>query len=134
MDEPLDAAWRELCDAAKHASMHAHAPYSKFRVGAAVRSDAGTIHTGCNVENASYGATLCAERVAVGKLICAGERGIVAVAIFAEADPPAMPCGVCRQTLAEFAPDVAIMVLSNTAVRKVTLSELFPEPFVFNRP
>ena len=81
----------------------AHAPYSKFRVGAAVADEAGRIHVGCNVENASYGLTVCAERNAVAAAVAAGARRIVAVAVASGSRPPASPCGACRQVLAEFA-------------------------------
>ncbi len=92
-----------LLKAAAAAARHAHCPYSRFRVGAAVLTDDNRVFTGCNVENSSYGLTVCAERNAVGAAVSAGAKRISAVAIVAGARDPAMPCGACRQVLAEFA-------------------------------
>jgi cytidine deaminase len=92
-----------LLAAAAAAMRNAHAPYSKFRVGAAVRTEDGRIFAGCNVENASYGLTICAERNAVFAAVAAGAKRIAAVAITASGPQPPFPCGACRQVLAEFA-------------------------------
>src|SRR6185369_16938832 len=86
-----------LVESARTVRDKAYAPYSGFLVGAAVLSESGRIYVGCNVENASYGATLCAERNAIAQLVAAGERNVAAVAVFVDADDPAMPCGICRQ-------------------------------------
>lgn len=108
----------------------AHAPYSQYRVGAAVRARSGRIYTGCNVENASYGATLCAERVAVSAMVAAGERELDAVLVFTDDGPLGMPCGICRQTLVEFAgPSCAVIVASPRETKMTTLGALLPEPF-----
>lgn len=125
----LPADLRELLDAACAVSRRAYAPYSGFHVGAAVRATDGTVYVGCNVENATYGATLCAERSAISGMIGAGRRAIAAVAVFADADDAAMPCGICRQVLAEFAHDAPIVVAGNRNFRVHTLSEIFPAPF-----
>lgn len=121
---------RDLLAAAAAAREHAHAPYSGFRVGAAVRTADGRVFTGCNIENATYGLTLCAERVAVFKAMSEGAREFVQVAVVADTDPPTPPCGACRQILSEFCPRAEI-VLGNLAGRVETrrIEELFPSPF-----
>jgi cytidine deaminase len=119
-----------LTQAALAAREHAFAPFSKFKVGAAVEDASGRIHTGCNVENATYGLTICAERVAIFKAISEGAREFRRVAVAADAEKLTPPCGACRQILWEFCHDVEI-VLVNPAGKTQTyrLSELFPEPF-----
>ena len=121
---------RELIDAARRAQQRAYAPYSLFRVGAALRARSGAIYEGCNVENASYGATLCAERVALAAMVAGGELGWTRIAIATEADPPAPPCGTCLQMLVEFADDGAVVLAGDSGVRTLTLRELLPNPFV----
>lgn len=121
----------ELVEAARQGAAHAYAPYSQYKVGAAVRGASGRVYTGCNVENASYGATVCAERVAVFKLVSAGETELVEVAVWTAGPEPAMPCGICRQVLAEFGRQALVAVATPGSVRQTTLLELFPEPFVF---
>jgi cytidine deaminase len=120
----------DLIEAARQALVRAHAPYSNFRVGAAVRTSDGRVFGGCNVENASYGLTVCAERVAIFNAISQGVRQLAAVAVCTEADEPAPPCGACLQVMAEFAPELSI-VLANTkgATMVMSLGELFPRPF-----
>ncbi len=121
---------RALLAAARAARRRAHAPYSGFRVGAAVRA-AGAIHAGANVENASYGLTLCAERVAVAIAAASGARRLDAVAIASGTEEPTPPCGACLQTLAEFAgPDLPI-ALAGARGRRVdtTLGALLPRAF-----
>ncbi|HEX9307546.1 MAG TPA: cytidine deaminase [Anaeromyxobacter sp.] len=119
-----------LVRAAVAARRHAHAPYSRFKVGAAVLAGAA-VHAGANVENASYGLTLCAERVAVGAAIVAGARGIDAVAVASGTEEPIPPCGACLQTLAEFAGPELPVVLVGARGRKVetTLGALLPQAF-----
>ncbi len=122
----------ELVEASKEAREHAYARYSGFKVGAAVRGANGRIYTGCNVENASYGLTICAERNAVARMACDGERVIEAVAISCSEGRPAPPCGACRQVLAEFAPkDVPlhIYLVSDEGVETHTLDDLLPNAF-----
>ena len=119
-----------MIDAASRARQHAHAPYSHFRVGAALRANSGRIFTGCNIENATFGLTLCAERVAVFKALSEGERGFDAVAIVADTDRLTPPCGACRHILWEFCREAEV-ILSNlsgqTIVRR--MSDLLPDAF-----
>jgi cytidine deaminase len=119
-----------LLIAAKQARENAHAPYSNFRVGAAVRASSGRIFGGCNIENASYGLTLCAERVAIFKALSEGERNFAAIAVVTDADVLTPPCGACRQIIWEFCGDVPVL-LANLQGRRESLkmSELFPKPF-----
>jgi cytidine deaminase len=123
MNDPLLAA-------ALAAREHAFAPYSKFKVGAAVEDEDGRIHTGCNVENATYGLTVCAERVAIFKAISEGVRRFRRVAVAADTEQLTPPCGACRQILWEFCGDVEI-VLGNPGgkVETFRLKELFPRAF-----
>jgi cytidine deaminase len=119
-----------LVAAAKAAREHAFAPYSKFQVGAALLADDGSIVTGCNVESASYGLTICAERVAIVKGISEGKKRFTCVAVVADTDTPTPPCGACRQLLWEFAPD-ADVVMENLHGKRVSfpVRELLPHGF-----
>lgn len=119
-----------LMSAACEARQHAFAPYSQYRVGAAVRTSQGHIYRGCNVENKSYSLTICAERAAVFNAIQAGEQDFEAMAIATE--DGAVPCGACRQVLAEFAPDLSILVVTAQTPptsTKTSLKLLFPDHF-----
>ena len=120
----------DLLDAAKAVRENAHAPYSGFRVGAAIRSASG-IHVGCNVENASYPEGICAEGGAITSMVAAGDTEILEVLVYAEADTPVAPCGGCRQKLAEFAgPDVKVSLAGPEGVNAVmTIAELLPAAF-----
>jgi cytidine deaminase len=120
----------ELLEAALRVRHHAHAPYSHFQVGAALETDDGRIITGCNVENATYGLTVCAERVAIFKAISEGHRRFVRVAVVADTDEPTPPCGACRQLLWEFGGDLEV-VLGNLQGEKARyrMRELLPHPF-----
>ena len=126
----MTGAFDALIAAALAARENAFAPYSKFRVGAAIEDTDGRIHTGCNVENATYGLTVCAERVAVFKAISEGVRKFRRVVIAADTDRLTPPCGACRQILWEFCGDVEI-VLVNLRGKTETyrLKDLFPKPF-----
>lgn len=121
---------RALIDAATRVRENAHATFSKFQVGAAVEDASGRIHTGCNVENATYGLTICAERVAIFKAISEGARRFTRVAIVADTETLTPPCGACRQILWEFCGDVEI-VLANLQGKTETLrlGTLFPRAF-----
>ncbi|MFK7741213.1 MAG: cytidine deaminase [Planctomycetota bacterium] len=125
----------ELLDAARAVRSNAYAKASGFLVGAAIRSDDGRLFDGCNVENASYGLTICAERAAICAAVAAGARRIVAVAVVTDLDDPARPCGACRQVLAEFGASMRV-VLGGRGDRVVdtTLDRLLPEPFTFDGP
>ncbi|MDQ6759329.1 MAG: cytidine deaminase [Acidobacteriota bacterium] len=119
-----------LIEAAFRARENAHAPFSNFKVGAALLDDSGRIHTGCNVENATYGLTLCAERVAVFKAISEGARRFQAVAVAADTDVLTPPCGACRQILWEFCGDIEVtMVNLHGKTESLPMRELFPRPF-----
>src|SRR5271163_3719286 len=119
-----------LIEAAIRARENAHAPYSHFKVGAAIEDGEGRIHTGCNVENATYGLTICAERVAVVKAVSEGVKGFRRIAVVADTDKLTPPCGACRQILWEFCGD-AELVLANLQglTETMRLSEIFPRAF-----
>ncbi|MGI8744853.1 MAG: cytidine deaminase [Bryobacteraceae bacterium] len=120
----------DLTEAALTARENAHAPFSKFKVGAALREVTGRIHTGCNVENATYGLTVCAERIAVFKAVSEGARQFTEIAVAADTDVLTPPCGACRQILWEFCGDIEItMVNPRGEAETMRLSELFPRPF-----
>jgi cytidine deaminase len=123
----------ELRDAAFAAMENAYAPYSHFRVGAAVRASNGEIISGCNVENAAYGEALCAERVAVAAAVAQGSKSFDEIAIASESDEPSPPCGSCRQTMSEFAPDLIVTSYARNGKQATwRLSELLPEAFALN--
>ncbi|HLX45598.1 MAG TPA: cytidine deaminase [Bryobacteraceae bacterium] len=119
-----------LVEAALAARDHAHAPFSNFRVGAAVEDSSGRIYAGCNIENATYGLTVCAERVAIFKAISEGAREFRRIAVAADTDTLTPPCGACRQILWEFCGDIEV-ILTNPrgAYESLRLAELFPRPF-----
>lgn len=120
----------ELIKAALAARLHAHAPYSNFLVGAAIEAEDGRIFTGCNVENATYGLTVCAERVAVFKAISEGARKFKAIAVSADTKTLTPPCGACRQILWEFLGDVPLTLVNlEGTVEQLRISDIFPRPF-----
>ena len=133
MDSPA-----QLIAKAVDAAQNAYAPYSHFHVGAAVQTDTGTIFSGCNVENASYGLTLCAERTAVFTAVATGHRNFSAIAIVADGHESPYPCGACRQVLAEFCPDTMPVYIANIAtpdkIESTTLGTLLPKAFRLTSP
>ena len=123
-------AGSELVRAARRARRHARADYSGFRVGAALEAADGTIITGCNVENASYGLTMCAERVAMFKAISEGHRRFRRIAVVADTDDPTPPCGPCRQILWEFAGDIEVVMANlRRETARLQMQQLLPLPF-----
>jgi cytidine deaminase len=136
VSEPFAALTPELAELvarARDVRERAYAPYSHFLVGAALRAEDGQVFVGCNVENASYGATICAERSAILAMVAAGQRSITSIAVFTNADTLAMPCGLCRQVISEFQRDARLVVANPRTQRLLGFSEIFPEPFVLER-
>lgn len=118
-----------LISAARSAQARAYAPYSKFRVGAALEAADGTVFTGCNVENASYGLTICAERAAICAAVSAGAKRFRRAVVVSDVDPPAAPCGACRQVLAEFGLDLPIEAVGSKRSVNWRLADLLPAAF-----
>lgn len=125
-----DATLEKLVTHARRVSEHAYSPYSQFRVGAAIVTDDGEIFSGCNVENASYGLTICAERNAVFQMISKAHRKIVAMAVYTPTTEPVTPCGACRQVINEFGADALIICVCDAPqVLRMKMSELLPNAF-----
>lgn len=121
---------QELCQTAVKMLDMAYVPYSHFPVGAALECSDGTVFTGCNVENAAYGPTICAERTAIVKAVSEGHRDFVRIAIAGKSEDFCVPCGTCRQVMKEFAPDLAVICLNGKGEsKKFTLKELLPYGF-----
>lgn len=124
--------WDPLIQAARDVRDHAYAPYSGFRVGAAVLMESGDIHAGCNIENRSFGGTVCAERVALGTAVANGSQKIEAVVVISDTEPPAAPCGLCLQVLTEFGePDLPVLLMNPQGdAQEFRLGDLHPHPFL----
>ncbi len=123
---------RELLRITKEASLNAYVPYSGFPVGAALECEDGTVFTGCNIENAAYGDTICAERTAVAKAVSEGQRSFTRIAIYAEGKGYCMPCGSCRQVLTEFSPEMEVLCAkAGGSYVSYPLTRLMPYTFNF---
>jgi cytidine deaminase len=121
---------QELLALAKEASAHAYIPYSRFPVGAAVETDDGTVFTGCNVENASYGLSRCAEQTAIQKMVSEGAQHFTRIAVYTQSSPPSSPCGSCRQILYEFGRDATVVIGNHLGESlETTVAELLPHAF-----
>ncbi len=121
----------QLVDLARQARERAYAPYSGFRVGAVVECRDGRLFTGCNIENSSYGLSICAERVALGKALSEGVRGFSRIAVIADTHSPVPPCGACRQVILELCDEDLLVIMANLQgqVETRTINELLPAPF-----
>lgn len=124
-----EAEWQALAAAARDASTRAYCPYSRFAVGAAVRTANGRVFSGCNVENASFGLTICAERNAIFQAVAAGARDVVALALYTPTPEPSAPCGACRQVMAQFGAPQVRCACAGAAIACYTLDELLPQRF-----
>lgn len=126
--QPID--WQSLLDAARTARTGAYVPYSLYPVGAALLCGSGQVYGGCNIENAAYSATICAERTALFAAYAAGEREFVALAVSAASERPVPPCGVCRQVLVELAPDMPVLLANTDGMEQhTTPRDLLPSAF-----
>jgi len=126
---PIDAVPADLLTAARVARGHAYAPYSGFSVGAALRDGEGRVHAGANVENASYGLGRCAEQSAVQAMASAGGRRLLEIVVVTTADPPASPCGACRQVLSEFGPEATVYLVNDREAWRTSVASLLPDGF-----
>ena len=125
-----EQGWTALVDAARRARERAVAPFSTFKVGAALEAADGTVVTGCNIENATYGLTVCAERVAIFKALSEGKRSFKRIAVVADTASPTPPCGACRQIIWEFCGDIPVVIANLTEVKTtLRMTELLPLPF-----
>jgi cytidine deaminase len=119
-----------LVEKALEVRNHAYAPYSNFKVGSALLGESGKVYVGCNVENSSYGLCVCAERGAIARAVSDGERKFKGIVIATQSETPSPPCGMCRQTLAEFAHDMPVLLVNDKGARiETSLDELFPMSF-----
>jgi cytidine deaminase len=120
----------ELINKAKNAREHSYSPYSRFKVGAALKTKNGMVFTGCNIENSSYGLSICAEREAIFKAISAGERDLDTIAVVTDSDKLTTPCGACRQVMWEFSKDMTVIVANLKGKKKeFKIKELLAHPF-----
>jgi cytidine deaminase len=123
----------DLYAAARAAAEHAHAPYSGLRVGAALEAASGAVYPGVNVENASYRLATCAEQAALARAVTDGERAFMRIAVARADGAPIVPCGACRQTLAEFGAGIVVVMDEGAGIVQRPLSDLLPDPFAFPR-
>ena len=120
---------KELFEIAKNVSKKAYAPYSNYKVGAAIRTKNGKIFSGCNVENSSYGLTNCAERTAIFKAVSEGEKEFEEILIYSNSGKMPFPCGACRQVISEFGDEIKITISSNEKIVKSSIKKLLPSKF-----
>ncbi|HCZ07488.1 MAG: cytidine deaminase [Thermotogota bacterium] len=125
----MNEKYRILIEEARNVARNSYSPYSRFRVGAAVLSKSGKIYRGTNIENASYGLTICAERVALSAAISEGEREFEAIAVYVDSPKPSSPCGACRQFMSEFGDFKVFLVSSSGEIKETSVSELLPMGF-----
>jgi len=124
----------EVINKAIEAMENAYAPYSKFKVGAALLTKSGKIYTGCNIENSSYGASVCAERVAIFKAVSEGEHDFELLVVATKTEEPSPPCGICRQVISEFSNDLPIMLVNDKgSIIETNINKLLPFPFLKER-
>lgn len=126
----MNKKYEELAEIAKKASKNAYVPYSNFKVGSSVLAGSGKIYYGCNIENASYGATICAERVAIQKAVSEGEKEIKVIAVYTS-DKKTYPCGICRQVMREFTKnkELVILIVSDDGITEHKIDDLLPYSF-----
>lgn len=129
----LNLSEKELLEAAKKAAENSYSPYSHYKVGCAVKTKDGHIFTGCNVENASYSLTICAERNAIFKAISEGHRTFSEMVVYVDSEESFPPCGACRQVIYEFAPEIEIIYANRKAIHKAFITELFPSAFTLKK-
>ena len=129
----LNLSEKELLEAAKKAAENSYSPYSHYKVGCAVKTKDGHIFTGCNVENASYSLTICAERNAIFKAISEGHRTFSEMVVYVDSEESFPPCGACRQVIYEFAPEIEIIYANRKAIHKALITELFPCAFILKK-
>lgn len=120
---------KELIEEAKKVLRFAYVPYSNFKVGAALQTKSGKVYTGCNVENASFGATICAERTAIAKAVSEGEKEFEKIAVVSSSNEHTYPCGICRQVLAEFMPDGDVVFDNGKEILVISVADLLPYKF-----
>ncbi len=126
----MNKSFQKLINKAEEARLNAYAPYSKFTVGSAVMTKEGVIFTGCNIENASLGLSICAERVAIYKAVSSGYKSFKALAIIGDTEEPCTPCGACRQVMLEFSPDMEVIMTNlNQKIKITKAKELLPDIF-----
>lgn len=131
MPDQTHSHWQPLIDAARSAMKNAHAPYSQFKVGSALRTTGGKVFVGCNVENASYGMTNCAERTAIFSAVAqlGSAMEIAEISVVCEQDVPCAPCGACRQVIYEFGPKAAVYFQGSKGWNSMPITDLLPEGF-----